>query len=371
MFAGLSWQIHVAYFIVTSSILAMLILGVIFARRVHRRRKKEKRQREVCKQHKESIRQIMQSGELGEAEIRTRLGLHNGDYRKFRKDAPHFLQILVNLRIEASEAAYIPNLVKLSTLLGVRELAENNLLKGRDVFETLQALTMLQLPVTEGKLANYVNHKNREIRMMSRLMFMISSTSDPYKYLLDELNDSPSHLKRMLLHYILGWKQSQGMQMPSFIPLIEKTPRDATAAFLIDEITFYGTDEERQATRHFLSTDNPLCKTAVIRKAPLFDDDDTYRRLRDLYPHQPEEIKRAILHSLAARRADEHTAFFRQCYHDSFSRETKEVALRCLYISEGTGRREFEMIRQNSKGEERTLMDKIDSMELLNTLLKL
>lgn len=238
-FDNYPWQVVVAYSIVVLSIISFIVLGILFTKQVHQTRKRQKHHNKIDERFHDIIETILKSDKMSTIEIMNILEeKKESDDEDLKEYAEDFLSIFVAIRSGMPQAV-LPNLPELASLLGVREYCEESLLKNHNAFNALQALAMLQLVITEGRLANYVNHRDKDIRMMARLCYIISAITDPYKYMTDELESSPSMLLNMMLHYIFAWKKETGQALPDFINISNILTNKQNSGFMKKEYEFF------------------------------------------------------------------------------------------------------------------------------------
>lgn len=77
-----------------------------------------------------------------------------------------------------------------------------------------------------------------------------------------------------------------------------------------------------------------------------------------------------MIHTVYAINSGRHTDFFVWAFRHSTSKVTRELALTSLYSYGSDGRRTFELLRDECirTNTDRTLMDQIDSLSVLNQL---
>lgn len=369
-FVGYSWQIITAYHISMGCILVLIALFIMFFIRLSKRKRNKRKAEKITNKYLDSVRTILGSDTMSFAEMKEILGVTD---EEIRKNKPQFYIVLLEkARMEMYEIVYLPNMQNLAVLLGVRDLFENNLLLNKDVFRTLQVMAMLQIVVSEGRLANYVNHNNKKIRMMARICFITcSSTNEPYRFLIEDLNQPQALYLPMLLHYVFGWMKSKELPMPNFLVTSDRVKNEEMAAYLIEEVTYWGSDIEKNSIpEHFLS-DRMICRSAAINVATALCDPAMEEKLIETYDKQPEQIRRQIMSAVLSMKSGKQLDFFINVYNNTSSRQTRETALYCIYNYNSEGRRLFEMFRNEADEESRTLFEQIDSAMLLGQLQQL
>lgn len=367
-FVGWPWQILIAYSIVILCAISFIVIGITFFIKVRKRNKFNKKQEEISEKYSDTFRQILLNpDEMLSAEILSLVKqCDDKDEDEIKENAKYYIPILVSIRTEMSETAYFPNLQSLVTAIGVREYCENSLLHNKDVFNTLQMMAMMQMIISEGRLANYVNHKDKDIRMMARLCYIICSISEPYKYLAEELDNSSTSIMPMILHYIFAWMRYLNKKMPNFISISNNINNEDSIAFLINEMVYWGDEKELDNIPSFFTSSSIKCREASIKISYLLNKQEVYDELMRVYERQPEYLKRLILNSLSIHKNEKFNTFFEQCYESSLSKETKEVALQSMYKNGRLGKIMFKKIYKTCSEEDKILLDKIKSIDSLN-----
>lgn len=365
-FADYSWQVCTSYFIVVASMCVMVILFFKFARHIYVRKRDDKEFVEVKNRYLDPFRMILGNDTLTDVEMIDYLGADEATLRKVKPD--HFMKLLAKVRMELYEVVYLPNFQPLADLIGVREHMELNLLKGKDVFQTLQVLLLFQLIISEGRLATHVNSSDKEVRMLARLCYILCSENEPYRYLRDDLNKAQAMLRPMLLHYIFGWMREKQRRMPSFILLAKQLENEEMQAFLIKEIAYWGGIDEKRAVRELLLSPSIICRSAAISVISNIKDKEAEPKMIETYEFQPENIRRDILNAILSIKSGTALNFLVHAFENSSSRPTRELALSCIYNYDYEGRRKFEELRTKAVGDDRTLIDQIDTQNVLTML---
>lgn len=368
-FADYSWQIRVAYGLIVACILVMIVLLVLFFLMIKRTTRYKKEYARLEEMYREPFYQVLILTEPpAVSDLQDFFGCRIEELRRY--DPRMFAQMISSLRMELSEVLYLPNIQFLCEITGVIEYFDKCLVSRKKIFEILQMVVNLNIKINEGELAIYLNHHNNNIRLMARLAYMICTENEPYKYLEDDLNQKLLPWRPMLTHRIFGWLQECGRPMPAFLTIAEGLLNEDSAAFLIEEVAYWGNDEEKSQLYKFYLSNRYCCRIAAMHATAQLARLDNETPLVESYDRQPENIKREVLKTVLSINSGTQVSFFEHVFNTSSSKETRETALSCLYLYGQAGRRQFEIIRaQNQLNDEhRLLLDQIDSANLLKQL---
>jgi len=367
--AEYSWQVRTAYGLIVGCIFVMIILFGLFILMIRKTTKYKKEYQQLEEKFREPLYQIMILPEPPSVqEIEGLMGCNFTELKRY--DSAMFAQLISSLRMELCEVLYIPNMQYICKITGVTDYIERCLIGRTKVFEILQMVVNLNIRISEGELAIYLNHHNTNIRLMARLAYIICTENEPYKYLEEDLNQRMLPWRPMLTHRLFGWLQECGRPMPSFIVIAESLDNEEASAFLIEEVAYWGTDTEKNELSKFFLAPRYIIRLAAMRATAQLAREANEQALVESYDHQPEYIKREVLKTVLAINSGKQLDFYEKAYKTASSKETQEQALSCLYMYGNEGRRRFEMIRSSYQvGEEtRTLLDQIDATNLLKQL---
>lgn len=367
--AEYSWQVRTAYGLIVGCIFVMIILFGLFILMIRKTTKYKKEYQQLEEKFREPLYQIMILPEP--PSVQEIEGLMGCDFTELKRyDSAMFAQLISSLRMELCEVLYIPNMQYICKITGVTDYIERCLIGRTKVFEILQMVVNLNIRISEGELAIYLNHHNTNIRLMARLAYIICTENEPYKYLEEDLNQKMLPWRPMLTHRLFGWLQECGRPMPSFIVIAESLDNEEASAFLIEEVAYWGTDTEKNELSKFFLAPRYIIRLAAMRATAQLAREANEPALVESYDHQPEYIKREVLKTVLAINSGKQLDFYEMAYKTTSSKETQEQALSCLYMYGNEGRRRFEMIRSRYQvGEEtRTLLDQIDATNLLKQL---
>lgn len=369
-FSDYALNIRLLYGLIIVCIITMMVLFVLFIHRIRRDRRRQREFESAKKNLYDGFYKILISGtkpEVKDLELACDMTLDLiTSYR------PETLSKLISeICMDLSrELGNIPNADILCSLTGVKALYERNLTSSHNVLFTLQNLVNMHIPVNEGLLAIYINHYDNNVRHMARMCHMISSSSDPYRYFLDDLNEQQGLWRFMMLHRLFGWVKANERQMPQFLILAEKVHNEESVAFLIQEVAYWGTEKEKASLHKLFLSPNYHYRAAALHAVAILRDKNQEKEAIDTFEQQPETIRQEVLKAVYAINSGNYTDFFVRAYRTSSLKQTREVALNCLYTYGKDGRRTFELLRGEVLENEgdRVLMDQIDAMGILNQL---
>jgi len=368
-FAEYTWQVKTAYIIVVACILVMCILFVLFFFMMKRKTRYKREFAKLEEMYREPLYQILILPEPPDIiDVEDLMGCRIEELKKHNPRM--FAQMISALRMELSEILYLPNIEFVCNITGVIEYFDRCLVNRKHVFEVLQMVVNLNLRINEGELAIYLNHHTTNIRLMARLAYTICTENEPYKYLEEDLNQRLLPWRPMLTHRLFGWLQECGRPMPPFLNMAEMLVNEKSAAFMLEEVAYWGTEEEKNQLSKFFLSPRYSCRIAAMHATSLLGRKDSEPALVASYDQQPERIKREVLKTILAINSGKQVDFFENVYNTTSSKETREQALTCLYMYGNEGRRRFEIIRAQTQNddERRALLDQIDSINLLKQL---
>ena len=205
---------------------------------------------------------------------------------------------------------------------------------------------------------------------MSRMCFILASTANPYHYLREELDTNLGLWHKMMLHRMFAWASANERQMPQFLVLAKELHNEASGAFLIQETAYWGSENEKASLHNIFLSPIFSHRKAALHAVAILRDASQEQAAIDSYDQQPEPIRQEVIKTVYAINSGKHTNFFVEAFRKSTSKRTREVALSSLYTYGSDGRRTFELLRDECirNNTDRTLMDQIDSLSVLNQL---
>lgn len=369
MFAHFPWQVRTAFMLTIVCTIVMIGVAILFMRK----KKELKLFREELQEVNEKLRSHFWNI-LISADVYTRQMVEEEcemTEDDFAKISPEVLATIISeLRLELSELTFLVNIDILCEVTGVKQYYESNLVHRRDILSTLQNLVTMTLRISEGYLATYINHHSSNVRHLARMSYIVCTKAEPYRYLEEDLQEEQALWRPMMLHRLFGWLRDTERQMPQFLVLAGVMNDPNTAAFLIEEIAYWGNDSEKASINSFFLSPMFKCREAALKAVTFLHDERHEQAIIESYPDQPEYLQRECLRAIHAMGTGKHTEFFVDSYYGTSSQETRECALTCLYSYSPEGRRRFETMRADIASDEQglRLLDQIDSLAVLQQL---
>lgn len=364
-----SWQVQVAFALTQICLFVMLIVAWRFFRKKKQFEQFQKELAFVNEHLRSHFWDILTDTDLySEQMVEDCCGMTE---EEFAKISPEVLATVISeLRLELSELTVLPNIQVLCQVTGVKRYYEDNLIHRRDILSTLQNLVTITLRISEGHLATYINHHNSNIRHLARMSYIICTKAEPYRYLEEDLQEKQALWRDMMLHRLFGWLLDTERQMPQFLVLAKVMKDDTTAAFLIEEIAYWGNDNEKESLNSFFLSPMFKCREAALKAITFLHDERQEQAIIDSYLDQPEYLRRECLKAIHSINSGLHTEFFVESYYNTSSQETRECALTCLYSYGKEGRRRFETMRAEIASDEQglSLLNQIDSLAILQQM---
>ncbi len=364
------WNVTLLYGLILACIITIGILFILFLRKIHLNNRVKREYNSAHNDLYNGFYQILVSAEKPSMEsLEAACGVTKEKIHSYKAETLSRLisEICMDLSRELGD---IPNADTLCLLTGVKAYYEKNLATVKDVLLTLQNLANMHIPVNEGLLAMYINHYDDNIRHMARICHVISSNAEPYRYFMEEFNDKLGLWRIMMLHRLFAWAKTNERQMPQFLVMAQKVQDEDSVAFLIQETAYWGSEKEKATLHEWFLSPNYKYRSAALLAVSILRDTEQEEAAIESYEQQPEHIRQEVLKAIYAINSGKHTDFFVQAYRTSTSKYTREVALTCLYTYGHDGRRTFELLRDTyiKSNTDRTLMDQIDSLGVLNQM---
>lgn len=358
------WQVRVSYLIVLISILMMLVLMVMFTVQIRRRARHDDEYLHCINTYGETFYDVLSCDHtLSAGQIYEMCDAEPGEFDAF--DPAIYVEVLLHVRLQLTDVVYMPNLQQLCELTGAKAVMEQRLKAGRDVTRTLQFINTLPLRINEGLLSVYINHGNRQIRQLARMSYAISSKYEPYRYVLEDMNQPSAPWYRIALHRLIGWKYTQHYPMPPLMMMAQQSKNPTMAAFFIEEVSYWGTEHDKEHLPEFFNDERIECRIAAVRAVARLGDASMEDRIIACYSGQPQSVRREMLRAIRSFHTGKQIDFFVEIFRNTPSHTSYSTALECLYDYNEEGRQRFEQLAQDAAPEQLVLFQQIRAMRQL------
>lgn len=359
-----SWQVRLSFSIILLCIAMMVVLMVLFTKQI-RNRKQHQHDYEHCyATYSEAFIEVMEEPTvLSEKQI---LEICDEDENGFRYyDGLLYAEILTHIRMSMNDKLYFPNLQRLCEVTGAKEAIELRLKERKDVFRVLQMVNTLPLRINEGLLAIYTSHGNTQIAQLARLAYCMCSQSEPYLYLIQDINKPQSTWYCSTIHRILGWKKMQNLPMPPLYMTATICENPRMAAFVIEETSYWGTEEEKHNLVNFFNDKRIACRIAAVKALARLGYENVEDQIYQSYEGQPQIVRREMQKAIAGFHSGKYVEFFANIYLNTPSRISCQTALECLYDYCEAGRVRFEQLAAQADEKDTLLFNQIRTLHQL------
>lgn len=338
-----SWQVRLSMGIIFCCVMMMLMVFVLFIIRIRQRNRYQRDFNHCYNTYSENFIEILE-----EPMVLTRqqiLEMCDEDERGFSHyDGFLYAEVLTHVRMILNDKMYLPNLQTLCEVTGARAALENRLKRRRSIMRTLQMVNTLPLNINEGLLAIYTSHSKHQVAQLARVAYCMCSQAEPYLYFLEDMNHPQSSWYRITMHRILGWNRAQNFPMPPLWMLATQCENPQMAAFLVEEISYWGTEEEKHQLQNFFYDQRIQCRVAAIRSLARLRYEGAEDQIVQSYEQQPQVVRREMLRALSSFHSGKYVEFFANVYKSAPSHTTRRITLECLYDYCEEGRLRFETL---------------------------
>lgn len=353
-----SWQVRTAYSIIFICIVALLVLMLLFWRQIKDRDEYNKHYQTCSNSYYDVFQEILQSAwEYDAQEVLDACDATEDDFDHY--DGLLFADLICRIRMELREIAYLPNLQILAEVTGAKRAIELNLSKGKNVNKCLQLVCTMPLVINEGLLSLYTSNKDGRAMQLARLANMIVNTAEPFSCLLTDMNEAQAPIYRINIHRIFAWRNAQDMMVAPILMLAQTCKNTEMASFLISEVAYWGTPEEKSHLVDFLSDERIPCRMAAIEAMSQLLIPETEDLLYNSYDVQPQEVRRAILKALVHFHTGKYTEFFANIFNTAPSHISRINALECIYTYTPESKEYFEEMYKNCREKDKLMFDQV------------
>lgn len=353
-----SWQVRTAYTIIFLCIVTLVLLMLLFWRQIKRREDYNKKYQSCANTYYETFQEILQSAwEYDAQEVMDACDADEDDFDHY--DGLLFADLICRIRMELREIAYLPNLQVLAEVTGAKRAIETRLSKGKDVNKCLQLVCTMTLVINEGLLSLYVSNKDKRIRQLARLSNMFVNTTEPFACLLEDMNVPQAPAYKIDIHRIFAWRDAQEMMVAPILMLAQTCKNPDMASFLIMEVSYWGTPEEKSRLVEFLDDDRIPCRIAAIEALSQMLIPETEDLLFNSYESQPQNVRRVIVKALMRFHSGKYMQFFADIFNTAPSHTSRMNALECLYSYTPESQEFFEEMYKTCKEKDKIMFDQV------------
>lgn len=359
-----SWQVRLSYAIILGCMIAMIFLALLFWRQLRIRRAHEQRFNHCMRTYGEAFMQILEDPvHLTGEQMMEICDAEDEDMEQY--SGMLFAEVILNLRMSMHNVEYEPNLQTLCEITGARQALEACLKARKHVVQALQVINTLPLYINEGLLAVYTASKDQKTQDLARITHMIISKTEPYLYMLDDMNKSWSPWYPITIHRILGWKKAQGQPMAPLHMLASECTDPNMAAFLIEEISYYGSDDEKGRLYEFFTDKRLNCRMKAVEMVARLRIPNGENLIFDSYHTQPQPVRRVMQKALLSYHQERFSTFYEDIFFNTPSQESRRIALKCLFYNTPESRARFEQLAKTAKPEDELLFRQISTLHEL------
>lgn len=366
LFADYPWVVRIAYGVIIICCLAFILLGIAMMVDVYIRWRNWKKLVEIEKLYLEKLKSVCYADveNLSTDEIMRRM-----EYKP-RKWKDWEMRQWANVFIEASrftntQNPNLTNIQRAMRMVGLTDYVEAQLMHGKRTvkLKMIQTVRLTNMQLPNSTITRLVNDKDDELRKASRLYYMCTSKDDPYVFFEEEskLGLHFSMWDMMELHEIFRKVDEGGLRAPLFVPILQRVANPGIVAFMLQEIAYWGTDQEMRYVMEYFESPNFTHRAAAFTSMGIRRFAESEKSMQRVFHKQTEAHRRLILNALLAIGSGRSVPFFRDTYNSSTSSFTRRTALRCLWMSGAKGKAVFEGLKQKADDADRILFQHVES----------
>lgn len=366
LFADYPWVVRIAYGVIIICCLAFILLGIAMMVDVYIRWRNWKKLVEIEKLYLEKLKSVCYADveNLSTDEIMRRM-----EYKP-RKWKDWEMRQWANVFIEASrftntQNPNLTNIQRAMRMVGFTDYVEAQLMHGKRTvkLKMIQTVRLTNMQLPNSTITRLVNDKDDELRKASRLYYMCTSKDDPYVFFEEEskLGLHFSLWDMMELHEIFRKVDEGGLRAPLFVPILQRVANPGIVAFMLQEIAYWGTDQEMRYVMEYFESPNFTHRAAAFTSMGIRRFAESEKSMQRVFHKQTEAHRRLILNALLAIGSGRSVPFFSDTYNSSTSSFTRRTALRCLWMSGAKGKAVFEGLKQKADDADRILFQHVES----------
>ena len=366
LFAGYPWVVRVAYGVIILCCIGFLALVCVMTVDVWLRRRGRKRYGEIKNKYLEKLKGVCYAGveNLPAEEISRRIGYEPRKWKDWE------MRLWANIFIEVSrftntQNPNLTNIQRAMRLVGLNDYVEEQLANGkrRSKLRMMQTVRLTNMQLPNSLVTRLVNDKDEQLRKASRLYYMLTSKDDPYVFFEEEskLGVAFAQWDMMELHEIFRKVNEGGRPAPLFVPILQRAGNHRIVAFMIQEIAYWGSDQEMRYVMDYFESDDFMLRRASFSSMGVRRFAESEKIMERVFYKQTEANRRVILGALLAINSGRAISFYRDIYRSDASGFTRRTALRCLWLSGHKGQAVFSALKAEADPASLIMFEHVES----------
>ena len=260
-------------------------------------------------------------------------------------------RLLVEVKSEAYEVYNYHNVEAAVRVFGLLQFVENELTFGSYThrIKSLQLSQFLMMDVAESILVRLLSSSSHVLRKEVRMFYVWLSEYEPFRFFNDHNVDYEYRPWDSLeVHHLLRARKRSGKEIPSLVPVVHHCPDPRLKSCLMREVAYWGTYEDINMMRTYITDDNLLYRSAAIQCMGIAKFEFAEQALEHAYSQQTEELKEQTLYTILRIRSGKALPFYVGAYGESTVATTKFAILKCMYWYNEESRETFELLESSA-----------------------
>lgn len=260
-------------------------------------------------------------------------------------------RLLVETKSEVYDVYNYRNVEAVVRVFGLYGFVENKLTFGsyHDRIMSLQLSQFLMIDVAESILVRLLSSTSHMVRKEVRMFYVWLSEYEPFRFFIDKNVDYEYRPWDSLeVHHMLRARKLGGKEIPSLVPIVHHCPDPQLKSCLIREVAYWGTYEDINKMRVYITADNTLYRSAAIQCMGIAKFAYAEQALEQAYSQQTEELKELTLYTILRIRSGKALPFYVGAYGESTVATTKFAILMCMYWYNEESRETFELLESSA-----------------------
>lgn len=260
-------------------------------------------------------------------------------------------RLLVEIKSKAYDVYNYRNVNAAVRVFGLFGFVENELTFGSysSHIKSLQLSQFLMIDVAESILVRLLSSSSHVLRKEVRMFYVWLSEYEPFRFFIDKNVDYEYRPWDSLeVHHMLRARKIGGKEIPSLVPIVHHCPDPQLKSCLIREVAYWGTYEDINKMRGYITADNTLYRSAAIQCMGIAKFEFAEQALEQAYSQQTEELKELTLYTILRIRSGKALPFYVGAYGESTVATTKFAILMCMYWYNEESRETFELLESSA-----------------------